>query len=156
MVTSGHYLDYCLLFSSKYGAIVERYISSCRHPPVLLIFDFFTDAIYHSSVCGDKLSPNEVEKFVSDFSEGKLTATGQQNANDTLILTMVNCVAHFEAKQWKPVAPPFKFPSEEEDPLDDPYHTGYSQFDDYEIHANPVHAEEHSSPSQTNPPHTEL
>ena len=55
---------------------MERYMSSCHHLPALLIFDFPADAVYHSTLCGDKLSPNEIEKFVSDFNEGKLTPTG--------------------------------------------------------------------------------
>ena len=55
---------------------MERYMSSCHHLPALLIFDYPADAIYHSALCGDKLSPNEIEKFVSDFNEGKLTPTG--------------------------------------------------------------------------------
>ena len=68
-------------------------------------------------------------------------------------------IAHFEAKQWKPVAPPFKFPSEEEEPMEDPYNAGYSQFDDYEdesFYDNPVHTEEHTSPPHTRPRCTEL
>ena len=85
MVTDGHYLDDELSFSSKYGAIVERYMLSCHHLPALLIFDFTADAIYHSNLCGDKLTPNEIEKFISDFNEGKLTPTGQLNADNTLI-----------------------------------------------------------------------
>ena len=59
-------------------------MSSCHHLPVLLIFDFSVNAIYHSAVCGDKLTSNEVEKFISDFNGGKLTPTGQLNADDTL------------------------------------------------------------------------
>lgn len=65
------------IFSTKYGAIVERYMSTCHQPPVLLIFDFSADAIYHCSQCGDKLSANEIEKFVSQFNDKKLTPTGK-------------------------------------------------------------------------------
>ena len=61
-------------------------MSSCHHLPALLIFDFSADTIYHSALCGDKLTPNEIEKFISEFNEGKLTPTGQLNADDTLTL----------------------------------------------------------------------
>lgn len=130
------WLDY-----SKYGAIIERYMKACSQLPVLLIFDFSAGAIYHCTLCGEKLSANEIENFVNHFSDGNLTPT-----------------AHFETKQWKPLEPPFKFPSQE-NTMDDPYREGHSKFDDYEeemFYGNSFHTEEHTGQPQTKPPHTEL
>lgn len=65
------------------------------------------------------------------------------------------CTAHFEAKQWKPVEPPFKFPSEEKLPVGDHKlemedgKVGDEEEETY--YGSPLHTGEHSKP-----PHTEL
>ena len=51
-------------------------MSACSNPPVLLILDFNGGVIYHCEQCGEKLSPTEAERFVTQFIDGKLTPTG--------------------------------------------------------------------------------
>lgn len=51
-------------------------MKACSQPPVLLIFDFSAGAVYHCTLCGERLSANEIENFVNHFSDGKLTPTG--------------------------------------------------------------------------------
>lgn len=63
-------------------------------------------------------------------------------------------VAHFEAKQWKPVEPPFKFPSEEklmDDHYQGPEDDKFDDHDDDIFYGNLFHTEEHTKP----PPHVE-
>ena len=63
--------------SDRYGGIVERYLSTCSQPPVLLVFDFSAGVVYHGNQCGEHLSPKELETFINLFENGKLTPVGE-------------------------------------------------------------------------------
>ena len=60
--------------SDRYGRIIERYLSKCSQPPVLLVFDFSAGVVYHGNKCGEHLSSGEVESFISKFKNGLLSA----------------------------------------------------------------------------------
>ena len=63
--------------SNKYGGIIERYLSTCGQPPIMLVFDFSAGVIYHGNQCSEQLSPSEVEN-INQFKNGKLSPVGEQ------------------------------------------------------------------------------
>jgi len=44
----------------------------------MLVFDFSAGVVYHGNQCGEQLSPSEVESFINQFKNGKLSPVGEQ------------------------------------------------------------------------------